>query len=88
MSTGEVVFVRTGNLDLAIPTISPSEWCHAECYERWSRLSRATQGILGGHIHFSDGSWSVPFAVPMEVVGSLSPAGVINASNVNASVRI
>lgn len=72
--------ISSGALPLALPNLRPEDWCHAECYARWTRKSKERQGILGGHIHYDEAedAWSVPFPVALHpAFAELSIGGVI-----------
>lgn len=51
-----------GRLPMALPLWKRDDWCHAECYEKWTQLDSEFQALLGGHVHFdiTTGYWRVP----------------------------
>jgi hypothetical protein len=67
------VKVEIERLELALPDIHDSEWCHAACRQRWLTLTDETREVLGGHIHFDAvlNGWTVPFVLPLRHTGVL-----------------
>lgn len=54
----------TGRIPAALPLWRREQWCHEDCYRRWSDLDGGVQALLGGHVHFDGESWRVPETLP------------------------
>lgn len=55
-----IKFKVTGSLPMALPLWTEKDWCHPECYARWSQLEAEEQALLGGHVHYNGTAWRVP----------------------------